>query len=214
MCIQDRDEAINVVKESFDQWRTELNEIWNVAGILSSGNYTNYPGVSYTSDDTLPYITSHYGYYMSSWHIILGIPVYTCKYRGLIVICMLPNVQNNQPLCSVEIADLFAALSGQNVDVNEQKMTFSPKFSPCCSNDCKSYTLPVMLPTVWGTLKRNPGFDLVKEELSYVHYTLSLEYGSVDVMQLSVDDCKMQNPEVTTVDVANPAKWYCRVTCM
>ncbi len=78
MCIQDRDEAINVVKESFDQWRTKLNEIWNVAGILSSGNYTNYPGVSYTTDDTAePYITSHYGYYMSSWHIILGIPVYT-----------------------------------------------------------------------------------------------------------------------------------------
>ncbi|XP_064405275.1 uncharacterized protein LOC135350425 [Halichondria panicea] len=174
---EDRDEAMDVVRESFDQWRTKLNEIWNVAGILASGDYTN-SGASATTDDTeLPYITSHYGYYMSSWHIIL-------------------------------------ALSGQNVDVNEQKMTFSPKFPLCCSSECKSYKLPVMLPTVWGTLKRDSGFDLAKEKLLYVHYTLSLEYGTVDVMELSVDDCKMQNAGVTTVDVDHPAKWYCPVTCL
>ncbi len=116
-------------------------------------------------------------------------------------------------MCSIEI-DLFAALSGQNVDVNEQKMTFSPKFPLCCSSECKSYKLPVMLPTVWGTLKRDSGFDLAKEKLLYVHYTLSLEYGTVDVMELSVDDCKMQNAGVTTVDVDHPAKWYCPVTCL
>ena len=75
---QDRDEAMYVVKESFDHWRTKLNEIWNVAGILSSGEYTKIPTVSATTDDTeIPYITSHYGYFMSSWHIILGKSSYT-----------------------------------------------------------------------------------------------------------------------------------------
>lgn len=69
-----------MVKESFDHWRTKLNEIWNVAGILSSGEYTKVSNVSPTTDDTeLPFITSHYGYYMSSWHIILGIVLVLMK---------------------------------------------------------------------------------------------------------------------------------------
>ena len=55
--------AVKEMLEPYDHWRTGLNEIWNVAGILSSGNYT---------DRGAPWATSHYGYYMSSWHIIFG----------------------------------------------------------------------------------------------------------------------------------------------
>ena len=55
--------ALKEMLEPFDYWRTGLNEIWNVAGILSSGDYT---------DPSVPYITSHYGYYMSSWHVLFG----------------------------------------------------------------------------------------------------------------------------------------------
>lgn len=106
---------------------------------------------------------------------------------------------------------LCAALSGQNVDVNTQKVTFAPKFPPCCVDECKSYRLPVMLPTVWGTLKRDPVYDLAKEEILNVHYTLSLEYGALNVKELAVDDCVMQG--TVMLDTANPAKWYCPSTC-
>ena len=61
--MQDVNVAVKELLEPFDHWRTGLNEIWNVAGILSSGNYT---------DPSVPYITSHYGYFMSSWHVLFG----------------------------------------------------------------------------------------------------------------------------------------------
>jgi len=65
---QDVGKAIEVMKDPFDHWRTSLNEIWNVAGIMSSGFYTN---------KNVPFGTSHYGYYMSSWHIIFGQSIVT-----------------------------------------------------------------------------------------------------------------------------------------
>ncbi|KAK6180933.1 hypothetical protein SNE40_008897 [Patella caerulea] len=57
-------EALNVAKKSLDRYRTVLNDLWNVAGV--SG------GLGYGADGQ-PYITSHYGYYMSSWHILLAL---------------------------------------------------------------------------------------------------------------------------------------------
>ena len=60
--------AVKELLEPFDHWRTGLNEIWNVAGLLASGNYT---------DPNVPWDTSHYGYYMSSWHVLFGTLVKT-----------------------------------------------------------------------------------------------------------------------------------------
>ena len=46
-----------------DIWRDTLHDTWNVAGIMG--------GIGYEAGG-LPYFTSHYGYYMSSWHITPG----------------------------------------------------------------------------------------------------------------------------------------------
>lgn len=57
-------EALPVAKKSLDRWRSVLNDQWNVAGIMG--------GLGYGADGQ-PYITSHYGYFMSSWHIIFAL---------------------------------------------------------------------------------------------------------------------------------------------
>ena len=66
---------------------------------------------------------------------------------------------------------------------------------------------------MWGTLKRDPVYDLAKEEILNVHYTLSLEYGILNVKVLSVDDCVLKTSSIVVVDETNPAKWYCPSTC-
>ena len=60
----DPDDCIAVAKKSLDIWRSNLNDQWNVAGILG--------GLGYEAEGQ-PYITSHYGYYMSSWHILFAL---------------------------------------------------------------------------------------------------------------------------------------------
>ncbi|ESO93556.1 hypothetical protein LOTGIDRAFT_161662 [Lottia gigantea] len=60
----DVDEALGVAKKTLDRMRTILNDLWNVPGILG--------GIGYGADGQ-PFITSHYGYYMSSWHLILAL---------------------------------------------------------------------------------------------------------------------------------------------
>jgi len=42
--------------KSLGLWRTGLHDLWNVAGLASH--------------DGLPYVTSHYGYAMSSWYLV------------------------------------------------------------------------------------------------------------------------------------------------
>merc|ERR1711998_131027 len=52
--------ALEQPKKSLTNWRDGLKDLWNVAGIAdqSSG---------------LPSITSHYGYFMTAWHLPLAI---------------------------------------------------------------------------------------------------------------------------------------------
>ncbi|CAD5124032.1 DgyrCDS12336 [Dimorphilus gyrociliatus] len=57
-------EALLVAKKSLDRWRSVLNDQWNVAGIMG--------GLGYGAEGQ-PYITSHYGYFMSSWHLIFAL---------------------------------------------------------------------------------------------------------------------------------------------
>ena len=53
----------DMIHKTFDKWRSHLNDMWNVAGILTGNMYA----------DSLPYITSHYGYFMSSWHLVMAL---------------------------------------------------------------------------------------------------------------------------------------------
>ncbi|KAK6191696.1 hypothetical protein SNE40_003314 [Patella caerulea] len=60
----DPEKALNVAKKSLDRYRTVINDLWNVAGV--SG------GIGYGIGGQ-PLMLSHYGYYMSSWHILLAL---------------------------------------------------------------------------------------------------------------------------------------------
>eukprot|EP00039_Didymoeca_costata_P023556 m.7494 g.7494 ORF g.7494 m.7494 type:complete len:1006 (-) comp3723_c0_seq2:57-3074(-) len=48
------DDALAQPLKSLGLWRSSLNDLWNICGISKNG---------------LPYITSHYGYAMTAWHI-------------------------------------------------------------------------------------------------------------------------------------------------
>ena len=152
--------ALEVAKKPFEQWRSVLHEQWNVAGILGGVNY---------GADGMPFITSHYGYYMSSWHIIL-------------------------------------ALSGQDVDVNEKRVAFTPKLKP-------PFKLPVMLPSVWGFIQSDLApTNMSKPDELHVFYTLGVHFGEFEVVELSVGDCKYDHSNGDTplrlyVDLA--ARWHC-----
>jgi len=57
-------DALDVEKQTIDWWRSELHDLWNVAGITG--------GLGYGAEGQ-PYITSHYGYFMSFWHTIFAL---------------------------------------------------------------------------------------------------------------------------------------------
>ena len=59
------EDALPVAQVALGRWREEpLNDLWNVAGVMG--------GLGYGAEG-MPYITSHYGYYMSSWHLVFAL---------------------------------------------------------------------------------------------------------------------------------------------
>ena len=64
---QDPDLALSVAQKALDNWRYVLNDQWNVAGLVG-GYHTPEEGGS-----GLPYMTSHYGFYMTAWHMVLAL---------------------------------------------------------------------------------------------------------------------------------------------
>lgn len=54
------DEALAQPKKSLENWRTRMKDLWNIAGV---------------ADQTtgLASLTSHYGYFMTSWHVPLAL---------------------------------------------------------------------------------------------------------------------------------------------
>ena len=146
--LQKTSKALQVIAKPFQQWHFVLHDQWNVAGILGGTTY---------GADGLPFITSHYGYYMTSWHIVM-------------------------------------ALSGQIANVTERSLTFAPRLDP-------PYTLPVLLPAVWGYLRA----DFIG---SYVQYTVGLEFGSLELTNLAVLDCKFPH-SLFTPNSTTPASWLC-----
>ena len=62
--LQETSKALEVIGKPFEQWYSVLHDQWKVAGILG--------GITYGADG-LPFITSHYGYFMSSWHIVMAL---------------------------------------------------------------------------------------------------------------------------------------------
>ena len=57
-------QALEVGVKAIEHWRSVVHDQWNVVGIMGGLNY----GV-----DGLPYITGHYGYFMSSWHMVMAL---------------------------------------------------------------------------------------------------------------------------------------------
>ena len=53
------EESMSQVKKSIGGWREGVNDLWNVAGIAEQAN-------------GLPTITSHYGYWMTMWHVVFA----------------------------------------------------------------------------------------------------------------------------------------------
>ena len=61
---QDVPTAISVANKTLNRWRQDVNDLWNVAGV--SG------GLGYGAEGQ-SYLTSHYGYFMSSWHMVFAL---------------------------------------------------------------------------------------------------------------------------------------------
>ena len=58
-------DALQVAQTALGRWReAPLNDLWNVAGVVG--------GLGYGAEG-MPYITSHYGYYMSAWHLVFAL---------------------------------------------------------------------------------------------------------------------------------------------
>jgi non-lysosomal glucosylceramidase len=53
-------EALSQPKKSLENWRSILRDLWNVPGVADQ-------------ESGLPSVTSHYGYYMSAWHLLLAL---------------------------------------------------------------------------------------------------------------------------------------------
>ena len=64
MLLQDPELGLLVAKKTMDNVRSNINDQWNVPGILG--------GIGYELDG-LPYFTSHYGFYMSAWHMVMAL---------------------------------------------------------------------------------------------------------------------------------------------
>ena len=136
--------------KAYELWSSVFHDDWNVPGILGGIGY----GVSGQS-----FITSHYGFYMSSWHIVMG-------------------------------------LSGQCANVTEKSLTFAPRLDP-------PYSLPVILPAVWGYLQA----DINHGDAS-VSYTVGLEFGSLELSYLAVLECKYPTSSIT-VKSSGSVTWSC-----
>jgi len=89
------------------------------------------------------------------------------------------------------------ALSGQNANMTEKSLTFAPRLDP-------PYSLPVFLPAVWGYLQAG----VSTSSNSGVPYTVSLEFGSLELTQLAVLDCKFPHSPFT-LSSSTPATWLC-----
>ena len=139
--------ALDVALKAYGRWSSVFHDIWNVPGILG--------GIGYGADGQ-SFITSHYGYYMSSWHLVMG-------------------------------------LSGQRANVPEKSLTFTPRLDP-------PYSLPVILSAVWGSLQAD-----VNNVNASISYTLSLEFGSLELSYLAVLGCKYP----TTVKLSSSVTWQC-----
>ena len=137
LSLQDVNQALEVGPKAIEHWRSVVHDQWNVAGVMG--------GLGYGADG-LPYVTSHYGYFMSSWHMVM-------------------------------------ALSGQKANVSEKSLTFDPKFD--WQKD-PPFSLPVVLPGVWGYLQNTQYRTATDLKVSY---SLVLHFGSLKLDHLSVADC-------------------------
>ena len=99
--------------------------------------------------------------------------------------------------CKVTNLFLRTALSGQDVDVNTKSVSFSPKIK-------SPFKLPFMIPTVWGSLES----EITNR--THLQYTLSLEYGELEIMTLTAGGCLFpNNGRVTMLTVNSPLQWNC-----
>ena len=61
---EDIGHAISVANKTLNWWREVVNDLWNIPAIAG--------GIGYSLDGQ-PWASSHYGYFMSSWHIIFAL---------------------------------------------------------------------------------------------------------------------------------------------
>ena len=134
--------------KAYGHWSSVFHDQWNVPGVVG--------GIGYGANGE-SYITSHYGFYMSSWHLVMG-------------------------------------LSGQLANVTEKSLTFAPRLDP-------PYSLPVILPAVWGYLQA----DI---DNASVLYTVGLEFGSLELSYLAVLGCKYPTSP-TTLKPSGSITWHC-----
>ncbi len=61
---QDITHALNVANKTLGWWRHVVNDLWNIPALAG--------GLGYGAEGQ-PWASSHYGYYMSSWHLVFAL---------------------------------------------------------------------------------------------------------------------------------------------
>ena len=190
---------MEVGTKALNIWRDTLHDTWNVAGIMG--------GIGYGADG-LPYITSHYGFYMSAWYIAPGGSGYSTK-----IISSHTKNHAYMHVINNSIRLSSTALSGLRVE-NGCNITFSPKIPP-------PYKLPVMLPTFWGLLEAQvaplDAPSLTQDPRAninnlFVNYNLTVHFGALnsrDLTHLAVNDCQLDLTKNEIYTVGNSALWKC-----
>ena len=62
--MQDVKQALEVGLKTIERYRSVIHDVWNVAGVTG--------GLGYDANG-MPFTTSHYGYFMSSWHMVMAL---------------------------------------------------------------------------------------------------------------------------------------------
>lgn len=158
---EDPELGLLVAKKTMDNVRSNINDQWNVPGILG--------GIGYELDG-LPYFTSHYGFYMSAWHMVM-------------------------------------ALSGQKANMTAKSLVFEPKVG-------LPYVLPVILPGAWGQLEAmtdTPTPSSNENKHTNTTYTVSLNFGSLNLEHLQVGKCRYSHEGTHAVKLSSEksAVWSC-----
>ena len=189
--VQDTQLAIAVAKKTLDDVRSNINDQWNVAGING--------GLGYGAEG-LPYFTSHYGYFMSSWHLVMALSGQNAN--------MTAKTLTFKPKLNLPYA-LPVILPGAWGQVEASSNTTAaggPKNqAPLASSPSQSNNGGPILKD------DDEGMSTAEEGAEAIKYTLLLNFGSLDLKLLEVGNCryKSEGSHAVQLKPGQSVVWSC-----